>query len=393
MPKSIRQKTKAKITWVNFLHIYQPPWQEEGVIEQVANQSYDYLLALLKKYRNFKFTLSITGNLLDILASQRPDLIARLRHFVKNGQVELVGTAHYHAILPLLPKEEIKRQIDLNNEALQRYFGKTKINGFYLPEMAYSLGAAKVIKSLGFGWLILDPIAYIGRSAEKTLYEIRNLGLKVVFRDRRISKTYPPEIIWRKLTDLQQDQTIITATDGEIYGHFHTDWQGHLEKILLSGRLVVMTVGDYLATLEKTEKIELCPSSWESQQSEIKQGIPFIMWADPKNPIHGALWRLVNLAIILVHKYQQDKNWVWARQHLDRGLSSCTWWWASAKKLSAFSSVAWHPDMVDQGLEELIRSVRSLTKASRAEKIKAEKIYLEAKQLIWFKHWQKNIKY
>jgi len=33
-----------KITWVNFLHIYQPPWQSKGVVEQVASESYDYLL-------------------------------------------------------------------------------------------------------------------------------------------------------------------------------------------------------------------------------------------------------------------------------------------------------------------------------------------------------------
>ena len=32
-----------KITWVNFLHIYQPPWQEKGIIEQVAIESYDYI--------------------------------------------------------------------------------------------------------------------------------------------------------------------------------------------------------------------------------------------------------------------------------------------------------------------------------------------------------------
>ncbi len=381
-----------KITWVNFLHIYQPPWQEAGVLEQVASQSYEYLLVLLDKYPKFSFSLNITGNLVEALATQRPDILARFKEMVSSGRIELTGSAYYHPILPLLPKFEIARQIELNQAILKKYFGKIKTHGFYLPEMAYSLEAAKVVKDLGFKWLILDPITYRGVVDKQILYKIKNLGLAVVFRDRTISTAYPPEIIFDKLKKQKKSELIITATDGEIYGHFHTDWQGYIEKILADKNIQVLTVGQYLVTLKNICDINLRPASWESTEAELKRGAPYAMWSDPKNEIHKKLWRLANLAIDLIAKYSKDKNITWARRHLDRGLSSCVWWWASAKKPSAFSNLTWHPGMVDQGTDDLVRSVRSLDSASIKDKIKAEEIYLDIKKHLWFSHWRKYYK-
>ncbi len=378
-----------KITWVNFLHIYQPPWQDRGVIEQISAESYEYLLALFEKYPQFKCTLNIVGSLVDQLAEVRPDLLKKLVALVKKGQIELTGSAKYHALLPLIDSAEIERQIKLNQETLNKYFDSKKISGFYLPEMAFDYKSAEVVKHRGFHWLILDPMSYQGRVENDTLYLDEKTGLNVVFRDREISKTYPAEAIFHKLRKDLRGETIVTATDGEIYGHHHEDWQGHLEKILGSKNLEVVTVSEYIKKLQAKEKIILRPASWESTVEELGKKIPFALWADPKNKIHKSLWRLVKLASQLVSKYQGDKNWHWSRNHLDRGLSSCTFWWASAKKPSDFSPLTWNPDMIDNGSEELIRAVRSLDKATSREKIKAEKIYIDIKKNTWLTHWLK----
>ena len=157
-----------------------------------------------------------------------------------------------------------------------------------------------------------------------------------------------------------------------------------------------MTVSQYLKTLlasrrsgKQTQVISLRDSSWETSLKDLKQNIPFALWQNPKNPIHQVLWQLTNFSIGLVKKYPKDQNYFWARLHLDRGLSSCTFWWASAKKVGIFSGLAWHPDMVDNGVEELVRSVRSLKQASSQEKIQAERYYAKAKRLIWETHWRK----
>ena len=237
-----------KIIWVNFLHIYQPPWQDKGIIEQVAIESYDYILTLLEKYNNFKVTLNISGSLIEQLEELRPDLIKRIQALVKKNRIELTSSAKYHAILPLLPLREIKRQIKLNKQILTKYFNFKKIKGFYLPEMAFDIKTAKIIKSLGYKYIIIDEINYKGKVDNNILYKINKLGLIVVFRNRKISKSYPPEIIYNKLKE-KGEETIVTGTDGEIYGHQHQDWQGHLEKILKK-KIKVRTISEYLKTIK-----------------------------------------------------------------------------------------------------------------------------------------------
>jgi predicted glycosyl hydrolase (DUF1957 family) len=389
MNKENNTKVLGKINWVNFLHIYQPPWQNKGVIDQISGESYEYLLTLFEKYPNFKASLNITGNLVEQLNEYRPDLLTRLQSLVNKNQIELTSSAKFHALLPLLFKAEMKRQIELNQETLAQYFDLNKIKGFYMPEMSYSDDVAKIVKKAGFKWIILDPINYKGILEEDILYIHKKTKLKVVFRNREISKSYPAEVIYKKLKKNEKAQTIITGTDGEIYGHFHEDWQGHLEKILQNKNLEVNTVSRYLAGLESEKKINLRAASWESFETELKNKVPFALWNDPKNKIHKSLWKLVAMSTKLVDKYKKDKNWHWSRNHLDRALSSCTFWWASAKKPSDFSPLTWNPDMIDNGAEELIRSVRSLDSASAKEKIKAEKIYIDIKKNTWTDHWNK----
>jgi predicted glycosyl hydrolase (DUF1957 family) len=381
---------KPKIIWVNFLHMYQPPWQSRGMIEKIAITSYDYLFTLLEKYPNFKFSLNITGSLIEQLEIIRPDLLERLKIRVRRGQIELTGSAKYHALLPLLASTEIKRQIKLNQEVLAKHFNLQKIKGFYFPEMAYSLEAARIVKNLGFRWLILDEIHFNHKVDNDILYEIKNLGLEVIFRNRMISKSYPAEVIYKKLAGQRKfSEVIITATDAEIYGHQHEDWQGHLEKIFLQQDLQMSTVSQYLKTLTTKKIVALHSASWESTPQELKNKIPFALWHHPRNKIHRDLWALVNLAVVLLNKYKKDKNWFWAQQHLDRGLSSCSFWWATAQKPSVFSPLTWNPEMIDNGSEELIRVGRSLERATSREKIKAEEIYLRIKKNTWFTHWQK----
>ena len=381
-----------KITWVNFLHIYQPPWQTVGVVQQIASQSYEYLIALFKKYPQYKASINISGCLLDMLFELRPDLIKELQTLVKSGQVELTGSSQFHALLPLLDKEEVVRQIKLQENTLGKYFPKYRPKGFYLPEMAYSPEVAKLIKKLGYQWIILDPICTTERVDNQILYTIKNIGLQVVFRNREISKKYPAEEIFHKLAKDFGQETIITATDGEVYGHRHEDWQGHIEKVVSYKNVETKTVSKYLSGLKQKNNIDLRIGTWESSEVELKNKTPFILWADPKNKIHQDLWSLVKLASHLIKKYAKDPSYQWARAHLDQAMTSCTFWWASDRKLSDFSPLTWHPDMIDNGVEELVRSVRSLERASRSEKMQAEKLYLNIKKNTWTIHWKKYSK-
>jgi len=329
------------------------------------------------------------GNLVEQLDKQRPDLLDRIKKLVSRKKIELTGSAKYHALLPLLPKAEVERQIKLNKEVFKLHFPKITVKGFYMPEMSYSKQVARIVKKQGYKWIILDPINYTKKVDNNRLYNLDEIGLKIIFRDRQISKAYPAEEIYKKLKRLENDEVIITGTDGEMYGHFHEDWQGHLETIAQSKQVTIRTIGEYQKNLSNKESIKLRAASWESTESEIKKGIPFSLWHNPKNKIHNLLWGLVAESYKLLAKHKKDKNYKWARNHLDRGLSSCTFWWASGKKPSIFSPITWNPDMIDNGSEELIRVARSLDSATSAEKIKMEKLYIDIKKTTWHTHWAK----
>lgn len=377
----------AKIRWVNVMHLYQPPWQNAAVLDRVVRESYSLIAGALEKNPSFRMTLNLTGSLIELLEERgHRHILDALKKSYLRGQIEITGSAFSHAFLPQLPDHEIARQITLQEQILRKHFAGWQRAGFFLPEMAYSTRAAALIRAQGYRWIILDPINMRTAPNTSVKYLSRRSGLAVVFRNRQISKAYPPEEI-AKLLPPSTDRTIITATDGELYGHFHKDWQNHLKKIITSNAVTTATVSEYLKTLTKVEPVYLRSASWESRDRSMHTNNPFSIWYNATNPIHKRLWKLAHLAIGHLQRNGKDPNFYWARKHLDRGLASCSWWWASGVKTSPFAPIGWNPDETEKGARELIKSIRSLRKITVPDKMQAEKLYHDLMLALWLRHW------
>jgi hypothetical protein len=400
--------------WLNFLHFYQPANTEYYKIKIALERSYWRLLRLMEEHPNLHFTCNISGCLLDRLVSEgQKSFIKRLQPLIKNGQIELTSSAAYHGFLPLLPDKEVIYQIKQNEQILKKYFGKNfKPSGFFLPEMAYSSRVAKIIKKLGYSWIILDEISYKNKNnlqlKNGQFYLDRASGLRVIFRNRKLSRSYPPNELLldaKKLTvnnsskvsfsnNILEKKIYLTATDAELYGLNYEDPTGELEKLVKFSGLKTLTISNYwqLVAEKKLEKIDLYNSSWESSLEEIKNKQPYKLWFDKDNKIQVDLWKLANLALNLGDKFKDDENFYWYHWHLVRGLASCTFWWASARDFSeVYGPYAWNPDDIERGLEDLIRSVRSFGDLrSKKSKLLAEKYYLQIKKHIWEEHWNKH---
>ena len=381
-----------KIIWVNFLHFYQPPTALNEIVIEATDKSYKRIISALKCNPKINFTLNITGCLLEKLADLGySNLINDLKNLVSSGQIELTGSAAWHPLLALLPKQEIVRQIKINQKILQKYFGaKLKLKGFFIPEAAYGVKVAKIVKKLNYRWIMLDEISADIKSNQldfSNLYIDKNSGLKILFRQRQDSKKYPPQTIFKLIEELKE-KMVITATDAELYGLRHQDFSGTFEKLLKRPEIKTLTISQYLTKLKQQKKIKPHASSWESTETELKKNLPYNLWYNKKNKIQVNLWQLANLAISTVNKYPEDQNYSWARQHLDNGLASCTFWWASAHDFGLYGPISWNPDEIEKGANELIRSIRALADPkTKQTKIKAEKLYIKIKQLIWHKHW------
>jgi predicted glycosyl hydrolase (DUF1957 family) len=380
--------------WINFLHIYQPPDSENYVIKEATEKSYLRIVSALEKNPAAKFTMNIAGCLIERWQELHYfDLIERIKKLIARGQIELTGSAMYHCLLPLTPKQEAARQIRENTRILKSVFGdELKLRGFFMPEMAYSPEAAKIVKNSGFEWLILDEICHSGQLGEvdfSKVYRDKASGLKVVFRSRQYSSRYVPKIINKKYPF---ENLLITASDGELYGLHYHDEGGELEKSLGNADVRTENISAFIDLHRPYYVAELVKGNWEASEEEIQSGNPYALWFNNNNEVHLQLWRFAEMIIALVEKYRLDRNRKWMHYYLSRGLASCTFWWASAKDFShLFGPTAWNPDVIERGVNNLIRAARSIEdKNSRAEKIKAETECLQIKQLIWQKHWEEH---
>jgi predicted glycosyl hydrolase (DUF1957 family) len=379
--------------WINFLHLYQPPYSESFQIKEATEKSYERIAAALENNPAAKVTMNITGCLIEYWQELNYfDLLKRLKKLVESGQIELTGSVAYHCLMPLTPKKELARQIKENTRILKAVFGEElKLRGFFMPEMAYGREAAKIVKSSGFDWLILDEICHSGKLGEvdfTKVYRDKASGLKIVFRSRKFSTGYVPKTVNKKYP--YQD-LLITATDGELYGLHYRDKDNQFEKALGNPAVRTATVSEFIGSRRPLYVAELVPGNWESSEQEILDGNPYALWFDRKNQVHQKLWKYAAMIISLVEKYRLDRNRKWSRYYLSRGLASCTFWWASAKDFShLFGPRAWNPDAIERGVNNLARAVRSIDdKNSREEKILAEAECLKIKQLVWEEHWGK----
>lgn len=379
--------------WINFLHFYQPPFQNPALLERVTRESYLWVVDTLLAHPEARMTINISGSLMEHLIQTKDGrkVLDHLKKLYQRKQIEIVGSAMYHPILPLIPEREAMRQIALNTEWLQKVFGhRFRPRGFYLPEMAYAPPLAKLLNDLDFEWLILDEISYQGKLRPKHLAQgafIRGTQVRALFRNRMLSNTYPPkQFLTTGLID--SSKTVVTATDGELYGHHHKDEEKCLIQALEHPKLSTLTCSDYLQTLRPKSTISPVASSWESSESELKRRIPFALWNHPKNKTHQKLWKLITSISHFLEIQKQDENIEWASHHFDRGLSSCTQWWMSGLKVGAWGMISWNPDEISKGIDELMRAMRSLKGLKLNDRLKVEKMYIDLKYDIWERHWK-----
>ena len=328
--------------WMNFLHIYQPPGQDPAIIRKVANESYRPVLNFLIGHPQIKITLNICGSLTEQLFQYNlTDVLDKIKVLAERKQIELVGSAKYHPILPLIPAEEIIRQIRLNQETNRKFFGSIyQPNGFYFPEMAYSREVAKMIKALGFKWIILDEISYSADNSQPLnfakFYQVEKVGLGVVFRSRKISDAFinpavkTKDDFWKIVKNERRiKDVLITAFDGENLGHHRPENIKFWPDLILQSSIQTETISGFIQNFSEGGQIKIRSSSWASNERDLAQGIPYLLWRNPNNPFHYLQWKLIFLTYYLAKRYCLLKNKD-VRQKIDEMWHSCQFWWASA---------------------------------------------------------------
>ncbi len=380
--------------WANLLHIYQPPGQKKEITKKVAGESYEPVVRILKNRPKIKISLNINASLTEQLpAAGLSELIKEIEMLANRGQIEFTGSAKYHVILALLPETEIIRQIELNNETNKKFFGRAwQPTGFFIPELCYSKKVARVVKKLGFQWIVLDEIAYNGKLNKVKFdkqYIVKDVGLPVFFRNTRISNLFftaeaktASDFFKILKEDGRAEKFLLTALDGENLGHHQKDMDKLYENLLDNGKFNCLTFSELLKIKNlKSEILNPLPSSWSSREEDIKRKVYYPLWKNPKNEIHRKQWQLTNLAINILEKNKKDPNFKKAREKLDQALHSDQYWWASANPW-------WSVEIIENGAKMLADTIKSLKNISPTTLQKTKNLYQQISSTA--KKWQEG---
>lgn len=392
------------IYWAPLLHFYQPPIQFPAVLRRVCDESYRPLVRIFRDRPNARATVNINGSLTELLAEQGgDDVLAGMRQLATSGRIEFVATGKYHPILPLIPPDEMRRQIALNFQTNRQHFGEAySPAGFFPPELCYSREIVDAIVETGHHWLLLSGIACPTPWPLDSLHRIDgHVGsLTVLFRDDILSndisfRAIDPEGFierLRALADGREQIYVVTAMDAETFGHHIPGWDerflGRLFDLLeRESEIRPIALGDLIGLFPSGIPIEPRPSSWSTTSGDLDAGIPYPLWRQPGNPIHDLQWELLDVCVDLVRRSvalaegdQSRRHAQIARALFDRALHSCQFWWASRRPM-------WDINMVNRGTLQALEVVLNAHKAiatsgaSGTEKTRAYHQVIVAREL------------
>ena len=110
------------------LHAYQPITQSIEVLERIIEKCYKPFFERLLANPSVKISLNITGCLLEKLTMEYPEIVKLIEKAKDNNQIELMGSAFYHPILPLTKPEDQSYQIQKQNVTVTGIFGTTPLS-------------------------------------------------------------------------------------------------------------------------------------------------------------------------------------------------------------------------------------------------------------------------
>ena len=368
------------------LHLYQPWWQERKIIQKISEECYEPLMNLLNSYDQKLITLNIQWALVEKLKEcGKQDIIERIKKAVATNKIELLKTAAYHPILPLISPEMAESQIECDNEMKKTEGILANSPGFFLPELAYDKNLIPVLKNFGAKWTVTDDVSYHTRYRKVPFDEIISQdGIAIFLRSnlwsnliamnkiswQEFKSRFPKEVYhWTK----GKDCYVILVMDGETFGHHHKKSLANFLKPLLdkfssnNGGVKLVSLGEIFSGFPKFQG-EVPPGSWATSPEDFVKQDYFPLWRSPRNTLHQIMWKISELAVSCLDKNVEHDLEVLKCQ------TSCQFWWVTGDR--------WQPDLslkdikhsinivLQRGDENKRRMVRKYQK-ELLEKIKA----------------------
>lgn len=192
---------------------YEARESNERVIRKVAEKSYiptnRLLKELLDKHPEFRFSISITGTIIEQLEKWAPEVLESFKELVDTGRVEIVAETYHHSLAFFYSRSEFEYQVNMHREKIQELFGQTP-TAFRNTELAYNNDLAYWADKAGYkailaeGW---DPI--LGWRSPNYVYRPPHTeNIKLLLKNYRLSD----DIAFRFSETARSDKPLTAST-------------------------------------------------------------------------------------------------------------------------------------------------------------------------------------
>lgn len=361
------------------LNLHQPAGNLEHLLQDQPWEAEQILFAMDRIPRTLwaseglgKVHLSLSGTLLETLSS--PDFQARVYGTVDCGAliwhlqnqqiIRVLGTGYYHPVLPLIPaadrEEQLKRWLGIG----RHLFWRRHFDGFWPPEMGFSMEMIPLLKALGYRYVMVDS-EHLEPVTDMSWEELRyrphiasHAGeeIIVVVRDRSLSDAQESgmafswflEEVSQRTQHCDFEPLVLTATDGDnggwfrntdsggsFWGEFWPVYMGHAAAG--DARVRPCFVDEYLDRFGAWGEVHVATGAWNTGWHS---GHGFTQWTgsnsqqlalerirEASGAIHDARWAAGQA------QREDPATWVLLEQamwHLLRAETSCNLYWGEA---------------------------------------------------------------
>jgi len=137
------------------VHDHQPFGNFPEVVARVHERAYGPFFQTAKRHPLVKFSLHISGALLEWMEAEAAHTVASIREMVARGQCEILAGTYYEALAPVAPEHDVKRSIVAYVDKLEKVFG-AEVGGMWLAERVYEPHVPRILADVGVRFAALD---------------------------------------------------------------------------------------------------------------------------------------------------------------------------------------------------------------------------------------------
>jgi 4-alpha-glucanotransferase len=358
------------------LNFHQPAGNLEHLLEAHEWEARQILFALDRMPRSVwtheniaRVHVSLSGTLLETLSS--PEFQQRVYGIVKCGDLlwhlqnqtifRILGTAYYHPVLPLIPREDWDEQLMRWRGIARHLFWREQFSGFWPPEMGFCMEMIPALKRMGYRYVLVDsehvePVTPMRWEELRYRPHFARYGgdeIVVVVRDRGLSDAQIAGadhgwFMWEvheRAKHCRFPALVTTCTDGENGGWFRNvsdkgNFWGVLYRPLLERvqreetEIRPIFIDDYLDRFGADGQVHVRTGAWNTGWHH---GIGFQQWtgsaaqkealsriAVTSDAVHGVRRRMVGDGESNPELWNRLEQAQW---RLLRSQTSCNFFW------------------------------------------------------------------